>query len=62
MTVDPEQINTASTTTNPHTDHLPVHTQHPGSQRIEGTNRSPLMIHSQNITALMNKTMIQRMI
>ena len=29
MTVDPECINPASTTTNPHKDHLPVHIQHP---------------------------------
>ena len=42
MTVDPEHINPTSTTTNPHKDHLPVHSQHPGSQRIEGTNRSTI--------------------
>ena len=62
MTVDPEHINPTSTTTNPHKDHLPVHSQHPGSLRIEGTNRLQLMIHPQNIIALMNRTMIQRMI
>ena len=39
MTVDPEHINPAGNTTNPHKDHLPVHNQHPGSPRIEGTNR-----------------------
>ena len=62
MTVDPEYINPTSTTTNPHKDNLPVHNQHPGSLRIEGTNRLQLMIHPQNIIALMNKTAIQRMI
>ena len=62
MTVDPEHINPASTTTNLHEDHLPVHSQHPGSLRIEGTNRSQLMIHHQNIIALMSRTVIQRMI
>ena len=62
MTVDPEHINPTSTTTNLHKDHLPVHNQHPGSLRIEGTNRSQLMIHPQNIIALMNRTVIQRMI
>ena len=62
MTVDPDHINPASTTTNPHTDHPPVHSQHHGSLRIEGTNRLPLMIHPQSITALMNKTVIQRVI
>ena len=62
MTVDPEHINPTSTITSPHKDHLPVHNQHPGSLRIEGTNRSQLMIHPQNIIALMNRTVTQRMI
>ena len=62
MTVDPEHIHQTSTITNPHKDHLPVHTQHPGSLRMESTNRLQLMIHPQNIIALMNRTVIQRMI
>ena len=62
MTVDPEHINPTGTNTNPHKDHLPVHNQHPGSLRIGGTNRLQLMIHPQNIIALMNKTVIQKMI
>ena len=62
MTVDPEHITPASTTTNPHKDHFPAHSQHPGSLRTEGTNRLQLMIHPQSITALMSKTVIQRMI
>ena len=62
MIVDPEHINPLGTTTNMHTEHLPVHNQHPGSLRIEGTNRLQLMIHPQNIVALMNRAMIQRMI
>ena len=62
MTVDPEHINPTGTTKNPHKDHLPVHNQHPRSLRIEGTNRLQLMIHPQNIIALMNRTVIQRMI
>ena len=62
MTVYPEQINPASTTTNPPTNHLPVHSQHPGRLRIEDTNRLTLMIYPWSITALMNKTVIQRMI
>ena len=48
-TVDPEHINPTNTTTNPHKDLLPVHMQHPGSLRIEGTNKLQLMIHPQNI-------------
>ena len=62
MTVDPEHINPTGNTTNPHKDLLPVHNQHPGSPRIEGTNRLQLMIHPQNIIAQMNRTVIQRMI
>ena len=45
MIVDPEHINPTGTTTNLHKDYLPVHNQHPGSPRIEGTNRLQLMIH-----------------
>ena len=62
MTVDPEHINPTSTITNLCKDHLPVYNQHPGSLRIEGTNRLQLMIHPQNIIALMNRTVIQKMI
>ena len=62
MTVDPEHINPTGNTTNPHKDHLPVHNQHPGSPRIEGTNKLQLMIHPQNIIALMNRPLIQKMI
>ena len=62
MTVDPEHIHPTGNTTNPHKDHLPVHNQHPGSPRIEGTNRLQLMIHPQNIIAQMHRTVILRMI
>ena len=62
MTVDPECIDPAGNIINPHKDHLPAHSQHPGSLRVEGTNRLQLMIHPQNIIARMNKTVIQRMI
>ena len=62
MTVDPEHRDPAGNIINPHKDHLPVHSQHPGSLRIEGTNRLQLMIHPLNIIARMNRTVIQRMI
>ena len=62
MTVHPEHIDPTNTITNPHRDHFPVHNQHPGSPRIESTNRLQLMIHPQNIIALMNRTVIQRML
>ena len=61
-TVDPEHIDPAGNIINLHKDHLPVHSQCPGSLRIEGTNRSQLMIHPQNIIAQMNRTVIQRTI
>ena len=62
MIVGSEHINPTSTITNPQKDHLPVHNQHPGSLSIEGSNGSQLMIHPQNIIALMIRTVIQRMI
>ena len=62
MTVDPEHIDPAGNIINPHKDHLPVHSQHPRSLRVEGTNRLQLMSHPQNIIAQMNRTVIQRMI
>ena len=62
MTVDLEHINPTNTITNPHRDYLPVPNPHPGNLRIESTNRLQLMIHHQNIIALMNRTVIQRMI
>ena len=62
MTVDPEHWDPASNIINPHKDHFPVHSQHPGSLRIENTNRLQLMIHPQNIIARMNRTVIQRII
>ena len=62
MTVDPEHANPTNTITKPHKDHLPVHIQHPGSPKIGSINRLQLMTHPQSIIALMNKTLIQRMI
>ena len=62
MTVDPEDTNPPNTITKSHKDHLPVHNQHPGSPRIGSTSRLQLMTHHQNIVALMNRIVIQRMI
>ena len=62
MTVDPEHRDPASNIINPHKDHLLVHSKHPGSLRIESTNRLQSMIHPQNIIAWMNRTVIQRII
>ena len=62
MTVHLELTIPTNTITKPHKDHLPVHNQHPGSLRIGSTNRLQLMTHPQNIIALMNRTVIQKMI
>ena len=62
MTVDLGHTNPTNNITKPHKDHLPVHNQHPGSPRIGSTSGLQLMIHPQNIIALMNRTVIQRMI
>ena len=62
MTVDPEHRDPASNIINLHKDHHPVHSQHPGSLRIESMNRLQLTIHPWNIIAQMNRTVIQRMI
>ena len=61
-TVDPEHIDPASNIINQHKDHLPVHSQCPGSLRTVGTNRSQLTILRQNIIAQMNRIVTQRMI
>ena len=62
ITVDPKCRDPASNIINLQKDHLPVHSQHPGSLRIESINRIQSMIHPQNIIAQMNRTVIQRMI
>ena len=64
MTIDPilNHTNPASITTNPHKGQLPVHSQHPGNLGIDSASRLQLMTHPWSITALMNKTVIQRMI
>ena len=61
MTVDLGHTNPTNILTKSHKDHLPAHNQHPGSPRIGSTSRLQLMIHPQNIIALMNRTVIQRM-
>ena len=62
MTVDPEHAHPADPITKPPKDHLPVHIKHPGSPKTGSTNRSQLMTCPQSAIALMNRTVIQRMI
>ena len=59
--VDPVHIDPAGNILNLHKDHLPVHSQHPGSLRTEGKNRSQLMTLPQNIIAWMNRIVTQKM-
>ena len=61
MTVDPEHAH-PNTITKPQKDHLPVHIKCPGSPRTGTTSKSPLMTHPQITIALMNRTVIQRLI
>ena len=62
MTVNPEHAHPANTITKPPEDHLPVHIKHPGNPKTGSTNRLQLMTHHQSAIALMNRTLIQRMI
>ena len=62
MTVDPGHAHPANTITKPQKDPLPVHTKHPGIPKTGSTNKSQLMTCPQSIIALMNRTVIQRMI
>ena len=62
MTVDPEHAHPANTITKPKGNHLPVHIKHPGNPKTGSTNKSQLMICPQSTIALMNRTVIQRMI
>ena len=62
MTVRPEHTHPANTITQPQKDHLPVHIKHPGNPKTRSTNKSQLMTCPQSTIALMNRTVIQRMI
>ena len=62
ITVDPGHAHPANTITKPQENHLPAQIKHPGRPRTGNTSKSPLMTHPQNTIALMNRTVIQRMI
>ena len=62
MAVDPEHAHPANTITKPQKDRLLVHIKHPGSPKTGNTNKSQLMTCPQGTIALMNRTVIQRMI
>ena len=62
ITVDPGHTHPADTITKPQKYHLPVQIKHPGSPRTGNASKSPLMTCPQSTIALMNRTVIQRMI
>ena len=62
MTVDPGHAHPANTITKPQKDHHPVHIKQHGSPRTGNTSKSPLMTCPRSTIALMNGTVIQRMI
>ena len=62
ITVDPGHALPTNTITKPQEEHLPPQIKHPGRPRTGNTSKSPLMTHHLNIIALMNRTLIQRMI
>ena len=62
MTADPEHAYPANIITKPQKDHLPAHIQHPGSPKTGSKNSLQLITQPQITIALMNRTVIQRMI
>ena len=62
MTADPEHAHPTNTIMKPSKDHLPAHTKHPGSPGTGSTKRLQLMTCPQSTIALLNRTVIQRMI
>ena len=62
MTADPEHAYPTNAITKPPKDHLAVHIQCPGSPQTGSTNRLQLMTNPWGTIALMNRTVIQRMI
>ena len=55
IAVDPDHIHHTNTTTRHHQNHLTAPTKQPGRTRTGNINKSPLMTHHPNTTALMNK-------
>ena len=62
ITVDPDHVHHTSTTTKHHQNHLTAPTGQSGRTKTGNINKSPLMTHHPNTTALMNKPANQTMI
>ena len=62
IAVDPDHVHHTNTTTKHHQNCLTALTKQPGKTKTGNINKSPLMIHHPNTTALMNKPANQTMI
>ena len=62
IAVDPDLMHHTDTTTKHHQKHLTAQTKQPGKTKTGNINKSPLMTHHPNTTALMNKPGNQMMI
>ena len=62
IAVDPDHVHHTTTTTKHHQNHLIALTEQPGGTKTGNINKSPLMIHHLNTTALLNKPANQMMI
>ena len=62
ITVDLGCTHPTNTITKLQKDHLPAQIKHHGKPRTGNTSKLPLITHPQNIIALMNRTVTQRMI
>ena len=59
IAVDPDHVHHTNTTTRHHQIHLTAPTKQPGRTKTRNINKSPLMTHHSNTTALMNKQVNQ---
>ena len=62
IAVDPDHVHHTNTTTKHHQNCLTALTKQPGRTKTGNINKSPLMIHHPNTTAVMNKPVNQMMI
>ena len=58
-TLDPDHIHHTNKTTKHHQNHLTALTKQPGRTKTGNINKSPLMTHQSNTTALMNNPVNQ---
>ena len=61
ITVYPDHVHHTNTTAKHHQNHLTALTKQPGKTKTGNINKSPLMIHHPNTTALMNKPVTNKL-